>query len=154
MSQTKECAKCKQTKATSEFYRRKYKTGYKPASYCKKCHRDEARHREKLPSTRSRASNFYRRWHLRTKYGLSEAQYARIKAGQGHGCAICGGVSTRKCKYRRWYDLAVDHDHDTGKVRGLLCDNCNRAIGLMKDDVSVLRKAITYLERHNARVEV
>ena len=59
---------------------------------------------------------------------------------QGGCCAICGGVNVNG---RR---LAVDHEHETGKVRGLLCDKCNLAIGLF-DDINNLASAIKYLSR-------
>lgn len=62
-----------------------------------------------------------------------------------HGvCAICGKPETKpNAKY-----LAVDHDHKTGEVRGLLCNNCNRALGLLQDNTEVLQNAINYLKKH------
>jgi len=58
-------------------------------------------------------------------------------------CAICG------CKGDgRWKTLCVDHNHDTGNVRGLLCRSCNTALGQMKDDPSLLRNAVLYLESY------
>lgn len=61
---------------------------------------------------------------------------------QGGGCAVCGGEPGG-----RWKNFAVDHDHETGAVRGLLCLACNRAIGLLEDDSSRIRKIADYLER-------
>jgi hypothetical protein len=65
---------------------------------------------------------------LKTRLGLSLAEYAEMSAWQGHRCAICGrpqpaepGVADKS--------LAVDHDHETGRIRGLLCMNCNVGIG-------------------------
>lgn len=68
---------------------------------------------------------------------------------QGNKCAICGSEETdkRRGKLRA---LAVDHDHETGKVRGLLCGACNKGIGLLKDDAEILRKAAAYLDKHTA----
>ncbi len=57
---------------------------------------------------------------------------------------ICGAVENGKRK-----NFCIDHDHATGKVRGLLCHNCNVAIGLMKDNTDLLKKAAEYLETHN-----
>jgi hypothetical protein len=65
---------------------------------------------------------------------------------QGHVCAICGGRNTYSCTKKVDYDLYVDHCHSTGKVRGLLCNHCNRGIGLFKDDISNLERAILYLK--------
>ena len=77
---------------------------------------------------------------LRLKYGLTIEQYNGIFEKQGGACAICGlSPDTRA--------LDIDHHHGTGEVRGLLCNTCNRGLGLFKDDVAVLRSAVAYLER-------
>ena len=60
-------------------------------------------------------------------------------------CAICGKPET-KVQYGKIQPLTVDHNHETGKVRGLLCFNCNIAIGKLKDDIVLLEKAIDYLK--------
>jgi hypothetical protein len=82
---------------------------------------------------------------LRSKYGISAAEYDQRLEAQHGGCAICGNgaTQTRFGKY-----LNVDHDHQTARVRGLLCDQCNHAIGLLRDDPALLRAAADYLERH------
>jgi hypothetical protein len=69
---------------------------------------------------------------------MSPEEYSTMLNTQGGVCAICKGVCTRA--------LAVDHNHVTGKVRGLLCNNCNRGLGHLKDDVGLLRQAVMYLE--------
>lgn len=81
-------------------------------------------------------------WHLK-RYGLTKEQYLEMLAAQGGGCAICGSTngSNKNPKV-----LCVDHCHDSGKVRGLLCDACNRGIGCLKDDPGIVRKALLYLE--------
>jgi len=64
---------------------------------------------------------------------------------QNHVCAICHEIGFKMNDHV--YDtLCVDHCHETGIVRGLLCNNCNRALGLMKDDINRLKNAISYLE--------
>lgn len=73
------------------------------------------------------------------KYGLEPGEYDRILERQGGGCAICKQPCARE---RR---LSVDHCHSTGRVRGLLCQNCNAAIGMFKDDTALLFRAIDYL---------
>ena len=75
-------------------------------------------------------------------YGIDVPDYERILEEQGGGCYVCG----KKPEPKRALD--IDHDHDTGKVRGLLCSNHNRAIGLMGDDLLTLIKALEYLARH------
>lgn len=76
---------------------------------------------------------------LKALYGLTEEQYAAL----GGKCHICGLE-----KNAHGYRLHVDHCHDTGKVRGLLCHGCNTGIGGLRHDVATMRKAIEYLERH------
>ena len=81
--------------------------------------------------------------YLLRNYDLSIAQYDAMSDRQGHICAICKQPEPNG-------NLVVDHDHKTGLVRGLLCNNCNRAIGALQDDISVVRSASLYLLRHNA----
>jgi hypothetical protein len=80
------------------------------------------------------------------KYGLTSAQYDELLKLQDGCCAICKSThpNTDRIKY-----FPVDHNHETGKNRGLLCSRCNRAVGLFKDDVKLLQAAISYLERYN-----
>lgn len=82
-------------------------------------------------------------WRLKSVYGITVEQYNEMLNEQGGCCAICG---TNEPTGYNWH---VDHNHDTGKVRALLCSQCNQAIGMMKEDVSILRRAIEYLEKHN-----
>jgi len=81
------------------------------------------------------------RYELKSLYGITVEQYEAMLELQNGVCAICGGINTRKLK------LAVDHDHDTGKVRGLLCDRCNRGIGLLRDSNNITN-ALKYLEEN------
>lgn len=74
------------------------------------------------------------------KYGITEVDYQTLLAKQNGGCAICGSSGERR-------RLDVDHCHITDKIRGLLCNNCNRGLGHLKDDPALLRLAATYLER-------
>ena len=85
---------------------------------------------------------------LRYKYGLTKEQYDRMLAGQDGGCAICKRPETAKIK-GKVMDMAVDHCHKTGKVRGLLCSTCNTALGSFRDDPEIIRKAIEYLKSHS-----
>lgn len=82
---------------------------------------------------------------LRAMYGISAEEYDEMLAKQGGGCAICGAEDTYHQSGRRADRLPVDHDHDTGVVRGILCSPCNRAIGFLKDDPELLERAARYL---------
>ena len=79
---------------------------------------------------------------LRNKYGLTPEQFHSMLAAQDGVCSIC------KQPDKQGIRLAVDHNHDTGEVRGLLCGNCNKAIGLMRDSPAILFRAIEYLNSY------
>ncbi len=123
------CSKCKKLKATSEFHShaRDGKIGFQ--GYCKVC--DRERQRNYTPAQG-------RQILLKCKYGITLEIYEAMLKSQNGGCAICGKTDGKR--------LHVDHDHATGKVRGLLCFKCNVSIGHFGDDIAVLRLAIRYLE--------
>jgi len=81
-----------------------------------------------------------RDWVLRTKFGITLLKYNEMLASQGGLCRGCSAPSSAKGT------LHVDHDHKTGRVRGLLCVACNTAIGLLQDDPSLCRRMADYLE--------
>jgi hypothetical protein len=80
---------------------------------------------------------------LLKKFGISEMQYHALLISQVARCAICGGKPKGAKRV-----LCVDHNHVTGKVRGLLCDTCNQALGLFHDSPVLLASAIDYLVAH------
>jgi len=84
----------------------------------------------------------YRKHRLKKAFGITVEQYDEMFKRQGGCCAICGDTNI---KYGR--RLAVDHHHTTGEIRGLLCNQCNRALGYFHDDIHRLTSAIKYLSR-------
>ena len=82
----------------------------------------------------------------KSKYGLTQEDYDDLVRSQEGVCAICGGVELLPG------GLSVDHDHDTLEIRGLLCRQCNAGLGNFKDDPSVLREALRYLEAKKGAV--
>lgn len=84
--------------------------------------------------------------YLNRKYGITLSDYERMHAEQSGRCKICGGEGFVMDKDRHSLKLVVDHCHVTDKVRGLLCHNCNRALGLLKDNIQTLENAIAYLK--------
>ena len=137
----KTCTKCGQTQENTEFYLTKAKR--KDGSFrefrrsqCRACETKRKRKQEKRTKEERRDQD------LKRKYGLTSELVETILATQG-GCGIC---STKKPggRYATWN---VDHCHKTGKVRGILCWNCNVGIGKLKDDTNLLRRAIRWLER-------
>jgi hypothetical protein len=93
----------------------------------------------KLPKVRIAA----RESHLRLTYGISVAAYDQLLKDQNGGCTVCGVLATSEIHGV----LGVDHNHETGVVRGLLCHSCNVALGHGRDDPRKLRKLAEYLER-------
>lgn len=83
--------------------------------------------------------------HLKRKYGLTREQYDAMWAAQDGKCGICGGPPVGRVKNGNAKRFDVDHDHATGKVRGLLCHPCNVLLGQARDRVDVLEAAILWL---------
>lgn len=87
---------------------------------------------------------------LKTKYGLSYEQYETLFSNQNGKCAICkSDILLESPEKNSAYIACVDHNHQTKKVRGLLCNHCNRALGLMKESIANLKNMIQYLEKYN-----
>lgn len=86
---------------------------------------------------------------IKRKYGLSKEQHEVMKIAHDNLCAICHKKETSIDNNGSKRALAIDHCHETGKVRGLLCTNCNTLIGRAKDSVDVLNSAIQYLEKYS-----
>ena len=152
---TKKCKKCGGT----DFYK---------SGECKNCvkarnnkyraeHPEEARARHKKYHAEHREEHCaYNKKHyaehreearaiaLMRNYGITIEEYDNMFAAQNGICAICGKPQNGK-------RLFVDHNHETDKVRGLLCQNCNIALGHMGDDAQLLIKAIDYLMKDNQR---
>lgn len=82
-------------------------------------------------------------------YGITNESYEEMLAEQGGGCAICGARRFNRISDR----LAVDHNHNTGHPRGLLCGRCNLVLGMVRDSAEVLKNAIRYLEINLSRAE-
>lgn len=107
------------------------------------CYRKEYHHKNSERINAARRIRFKENGHvydtyLKSTYGISREEYARLFELQDGKCAICGQVSENR-------RLSVDHNHTTGKVRALLCDNCNKGLGHFKDNPNLLIAAASYL---------
>lgn len=158
------CTLCQVPKPIFEFYEKKLNSG-KFRSECKKCtnknnyiYNDKNQDRKKalrkenyiknrekelmLRKIRTKNTKEQRRAvSLKARYGITIEQYNSMLLEQNNLCKICSNPETL-----REQPLSVDHCHKTGKIRGLLCDKCNRAIGILNDNPLILRKAADYLE--------
>ena len=111
---------------------------------------EEVRQRNREAQKRYRSSDkFQSKYinnHIRRKYGITYDEYLGMLQSQGNVCKICKGNNIRKSHRRsELMPLFVDHDHQTGKVRGLLCNHCNVGIAMFKDNIEHLTSAINYL---------
>lgn len=140
------CSKCRELKPATEYTVDGRKTTGR-RSQCKICRYSAAAawregNREHLRGRQvayERATQ--RRSWLKTKYGITVEQFEAMVTAQGNLCALC-----RQSQHPNYRHLDVDHCHKTGKVRGLLCRHCNTAIGLLRDDPDLMRRAIGYLK--------
>lgn len=94
--------------------------------------------------------NVRRQKKLMEQYGLTVEQYDELLLKQNGRCAICQGTHHRFTRAKSDRPFCIDHDHETGAVRGLLCSHCNRGIGLLGDDPAVVEAAAQYLRNHQS----
>lgn len=144
------CPKCKQSLPHTAFNKSNRRDGLQ--TYCRSCH--NAIQREKYNSDpaekvkrqmRERKRNSLnplakKDSELRRLYGIGIDVYLKMLQDQEEVCKIC----KQECKTK--YSLSVDHDHKSGKIRGLLCNRCNRAIGMFEDNPELLRLAAEYID--------
>ncbi len=147
----KQCVDCRKYKTASKFPSARRNTRKKPevSSRCRPCH--NKRHKEKYArpyraKNRERYDTSIRVAMLRQQYGLTLEQYAEMFCRQNGVCAICGKPETSLGKGGKVKPLAVDHCHETGKIRGLLCQLHNTGLGVFDDNPELLEKAIQYLK--------
>ena len=106
---------------------------------CRACSAERTKQYTKASPDKYKASA--RNTKLKATYGITEDDYQQMLLRQHNVCAIC-------FRHQHYQRLAVDHDHKTGKVRGLLCSHCNRGLGHYFDSPRRLRSAADYLEKH------
>lgn len=144
----KTCKHCKKRRRLSNFPKNSHSSDglY---SMCRPCNRKRSRRYYRkakryrdpwwTPNPRNRLGLSGREYRLRRVFGISLEEYEKLAVAQGNACAICRNPP----KSRK--NLDVDHDHKTGKVRGLLCNLCNMGLGSFRDDRNLLHSAIAYL---------
>lgn len=143
-SALKTCRICKVDKPVTDFYKRKRnKGGFR--TECKNCHGKNGRqwylHNKDQADTRLRKECLHR------LYGLSVVDWDTLYKKQHGVCAICQQPETKfNNKSKGTQRLSVDHNHVTGKVRGLLCHRCNVVLGQVEDDCALVIHVLQYLE--------
>lgn len=160
INMTKFCNKCKQFKLLNDYYKdNTRKCGVQHA--CKECqnkfkkssegqkivkkynYSDKNKERRKAINKTEKGKLATKNSNLKKFYGITLNDYNEILFKQGNRCLICDTTNPGiKGSFH------VDHCHKTGKIRGLLCQECNLGLGKFKDNVSFLQSAISYLEKH------
>jgi hypothetical protein len=120
MSSTQVCTKCKIDKDLDSYHADR-RTGNRKRNVCIDCRQSQ-----------------------RQVTNISTFEYAKLLVEQNNACAICGVEATELKR-----ELSVDHNHETNKIRGLLCHHCNIGLGNFRDSTTLLSVAIEYLERTN-----
>lgn len=135
------CKACKETKSLTEYYvkldGRDGKKYYD--SYCRKC--SMQRQKEYI---QKQSPEYRRNLQLKTLYGITIEEFNKMLEEQGGVCAICKQPETEG----KMGKLTMDHDHETGYNRQILCGMCNRGLGHFKDNPELLRAAANYIEEH------
>ena len=136
----KVCKTCGEEKNLSEFYKVSEKYYH---SYCKPCYSVKVRERD-VSSGRMQYKGMAKIMGL--SYAELDKIYQAFFVAQDGKCAVCGVHQNRLDR-----NFCMDHDHETMKIRGLLCRTCNVGIGMLKDNICVLSKAIEYLQNNTPK---
>jgi hypothetical protein len=127
----KTCGICSVSMDSSLFFKSKNTTsGF--SIYCKSCY-----------AIRYKSKDRARRYMLKQKYNITHDEYLSMFYQQGGVCDICQEPKDD--------ELCVDHCHESGTVRGLLCHKCNKALGLFKDNLASLKRALNYIKKHKTK---
>jgi hypothetical protein len=138
----KTCPTCKESKPLQDYWKSQYS--------CIPCTKEKQKNRWASRSPKKRLHQ-----HLKYKYGVTEEKLIETLDKQNNACAICKESLPDLLVYenrRRGY--AIDHNHDSGEFRGVLCTNCNTLLGMAKDNKDILLAAIDYLETNGTYAAV
>lgn len=151
--ETQTCACCAKSRPVADFLTSKGRA----TTYCESCRevrrRSNRAHRERIGSAGTRAA------HLMQKYKITPAEYDALRAAQDYRCAICqvheseirvalrGRPKLDGSRASEPFRLVVDHCHTSGRVRGLLCPNCNTAVGMLQESPELIRATLAYVEQ-------
>lgn len=142
MDNVKFCAKCSELKSADEFGPDKRRNDGRH-SWCRPCTAEWARNDRAKPSSRHR--EHIRNSHLKRNYGLTPEQRDEMFDSVDGKCELCGHEMMRRGKSQ--YGSVIDHDHVSGKMRGMICSRCNTGLGKLGDSIAGLIKAVDYLAR-------
>jgi hypothetical protein len=136
MTETKRCYACGETKPVSEFYRSN-KVYYQKE--CKTCNRERKYKWHQTEQGKRSSANTK----LKARFGITIDEYEAMYEQQGGKCLCCGDTESYL-----GHRLAVDHCHETGKIRGLLCKSCNVGLGNLKENKQFISNLLKYVENY------
>lgn len=117
------------------------KRGPDGTPYCSECAKEKYYELKSTENGRKKLKSYQRNSALKAKYGIDQQEFNRMLKNQGKKCRIC----LRNPKDKETFH--VDHDHDTGEIRGILCSGCNRGLGLLRDNEEIVASALKYLRK-------
>lgn len=141
------CNKCNTIKTVLDFLRPWEHSCYE----CRKKHRKPFTKEQKAKRSQIESNRYHNNkkqiklQRICSSYNISKEDYFLLLKKQNNLCAICNKPETAKDRNGNQKVLAIDHNHKTGQVRGLLCQNCNTALGLLNEDKDILTNAIFYI---------
>lgn len=139
------CKSCRIEKPLDEYHHsvknKEYGKSY-PDTLCKSC--KSTKTKKWCTDNKAKFIRYNIKSKLKTRYGITLDEYDAMVAAQNNLCAICNQSQTRR-------NLAVDHCHQTNRVRALLCDKCNIALGLINDDLNIVESIKRYLILHTSK---
>jgi len=143
----KKCIKCGQIKSLELFHKApSNKDGRN--SECKKCCHFRLKIQRRNPIFKQKFKEYQRNSIFKFRYGITTKEFEKMVKKQKNKCIICNEEPKKTKAFQTW-NLHIDHCHKSKKIRGLLCHLCNRGLGLFKDDINLLKKAVKYLKKHN-----
>ena len=144
------CSKCSLTKPINLF--NKYMLRIR-SPYCAECRQNATREHHNKPESKIKHKLWYKRYEenaedarMKRLYGISLNQYKLMFEEQNGCCALCHQPETSKAASGKILRLSVDHNHQTGSIRGLLCFVCNRGIGFIRDDIELAIRVLEYID--------
>lgn len=157
----KKCSKCNKIKSIKKFHKKNGRIS-KTNAYCKKCNSNyckEAYNKNKekysaaskawAKANKEKRTNIFRNSHYKQVFGITLEDYNIMLVSQGGACAICKLPESVKLPSGAIKSLSIDHCHNTGKIRGLLCYRHNVGIGFFDENIEYLNSAIDYIRKHN-----
>ena len=135
------CNACSALKPRDAFWTAKNRPSGLQA-FCKPCHA-----RRKALGRSSTTPAVRRSRNLRYRFGITDEHFSLLLAAQQGKCAICDATECLPKSGKR--QLAIDHDHNTGQIRGLLCTRCNVGLGMFRDELALVERAVAYLSKHS-----